>query len=59
MTEGRVPQIVTERSGLRQILVQIESARHGARKAGDLKRVGKAGAVVVALRLEKDLRFVL
>ena len=59
VTEWGMPQIVPQRYRLGQIFVQRERPRDGARKAADLQRVGQARAVVVALRLEKDLRFVL
>ena len=59
VAEGRVAQIVAQADGLRQILVQPEGPRHGARQTGDLQGVGQAGAVVVSLRLEKDLGLVL
>ena len=58
MSERRMPQIVPQRYRLGQIFVQRERPRDGARKAADLQRVGQARAVVVALRLEKDLRLV-
>ena len=58
MAEGRVPQIVAEGDRLGQILVQPQGARDRPRDARDLERVRHAGAVVVALRLQKDLRLV-
>ena len=59
VAEWGMPQIVPQRYRLGQIFVQRERPRDGARKAADLQRVGQARAVVVALRLEKDLRLVL
>ena len=54
-----VAEIVAEGDGLGEILVQLQRAGNGARNARDLQRVGQARAVMVALRLEEDLRFVL
>ena len=59
VAEGRMPQIVAQRDGLRQILVQLQRPRHGAGKAADLQRVRESGAVMVALGLQKDLSLVL
>ena len=52
-------QIVTESYGLHQILIEPQGPCHSAGKAADLKGVGKAGAVMVALGLQKDLSLVL
>ncbi len=58
MTEGRMSKIVAEGDGLRKVLVQPQGAGDRPGDARDLQRVGHAGAVVVALRLQKDLRLV-
>ena len=44
--------------GLRKILIQTQPAADRPRDARDLQRVCHAGAVMIALRREKDLRFV-
>ena len=59
VAERRVAQIVAERDGLGQILIQAQRAGNRACDLGDLQRMGQAGAVVVALRGQKDLRFLL
>ena len=45
-------------NGLGQVLIQAQGARDGARDARDLQRVRHACAVVIALRLQEDLRLV-
>ena len=52
-------QIVAERDGLGQVLVEPQRPGDGAGDLGDFQRVGQAGAVEVALRREEDLRFLL
>jgi len=59
MTEGRVSEIVAQGQGLGQILVQPECAGDGAGDLGDLDRMGKAGAVMIALVIDEDLGLVL
>ena len=59
VAERRVAEIVAESDGLAQILVEPQRPPDGARKARYLQRVREPGAVMVALRLEKDLCFVL
>ena len=59
VAEGRVPQVMAQGDGLGQILVQAQSAGDRAGDLGDFQRVGQAGAVVVALRGEKDLGLLL
>ena len=58
MAERRVPEIVSERDRLGEVLVESEGTRDGARDLSDLERVGQAGAVVVAFRGEEDLGLV-
>ena len=50
VAERRVAQIVAVGRGLRQILIEPQSAADCPRDACDLQRVGHAGAVMVALR---------
>ena len=52
-------QIVAERNGLGQVLIQAQCAGNCACDLRDLQRMGQAGAVVVALRGQKDLCFLL
>ena len=59
VTERRVSQIVPERDGLRQVLVQAERARDGAGDLRDVERVREPNAVVVALWRQEHLRLVL
>ncbi len=56
MAEGRVPRVVPEPDRLDEVLVQLERPRHDPRDPGRLERVGHAGAVVVADRVDEDLR---
>src|SRR5258707_14826149 len=57
--EGRVPEVVAKADRLGQVLVEPEGPGDGARDLGHLERVGEAGAEVVALRRDEDLRLVL
>ena len=59
VAEGGVAQIVAVGRRLRQILVEPQAPGNGAGDAADLDGVGHAGAVVVPLRLQKDLGLVL
>ena len=58
VSERRVAEVVTHCSGLRQILIQTQTAGDRSGDPRDLKGVGHTGAVMVALRLQKNLRFV-
>ena len=58
VAERRVAQVVAVGRGLRQILIEPQPAADRPRDARDLQRVGHAGAVMVALRREEDLRLV-
>src|SRR5919112_973460 len=57
--EGWVAEVVPEPDRLREVLVQAERPRHGARDAARLERVREPGAVVVALRGDEHLSLVL
>ena len=59
MAEGRVAEVVGERQGLGEILVQPERPRQCARDLGNLDRVGQPGPVVVALIHKENLCFLL
>ena len=59
VAERRVPQVVAERRRLGEILVEVERSGYRACKARYLQRVREARSVMIALRQEVDLRFVL
>ena len=59
VAEGGVAQVVAQGDGLGQVLVEQQRSGYGAGDAGDLQCVGKAGAVVVALGLQKHLGLML
>lgn len=59
VAKGRVPQVMGQADGLGQILVETQGAGNGASDLRHLQRVGEPGAVEVALRREKYLRFLL
>ena len=59
MSKGGMTQIVPQCNGLSQILIEGQGPGNGAGDAADLQRMGHAGAVVVALWLEKHLGLVL
>ncbi len=50
VAKGRVPKVVAEGDGLRQVLVEAQGTGNGAGDLRHLQRVGEPGAVVVALR---------
>ena len=50
VTEGRVPKVVAKGNRLCKIFIKAQGNGHGAGNLRHLKRVGKAGAVMVALR---------
>ena len=56
--ERRVPEVVAEPDRLDEVLVQPQRPRDAARDPGRLERVGQARAVVVAGRVDEDLRLV-
>ena len=59
MAKGSVAQIMPKGNSLGQVLIQPQRAGDRARDLGHLKRVGQPGAVVVPLRREKYLCFLL
>ena len=59
MAEGGVPQVMPQGDGLGQVLVEAQGAGDGAGDLRHLQRVGQPGAVMVALRREKDLSLLL
>ena len=58
VAEGGVPQVVAERDGLSQVLVQPERPRDGAGDLRHFQRMGEARAEVVALGSEEHLGLV-
>ena len=58
VSEGGVAQIMAHGDGLGQVLVEAQCPGDGPGDPGDLQSVGHAGAVVVPLRLQKDLGLV-
>ena len=58
MSERRMAEVMSERGGFRQILVERESAGDGARNLRDLQGMRQARAVMVVLRTKEYLRFV-
>ena len=59
MAEGRVAQIMTQRNGLDQILVEAEGFRDRPGILGHFQRVGQTGPVMVACRRQKNLSLIL
>ena len=59
MTEGCVPHVVTEPDRLDEVLVEPQRPRDSACDPGRLQRVGHPRAVVVACRIDEDLRLAL
>ncbi len=59
MAEGRVAEVVAERDGLGQLLVEPQHLGDAAGNLRDLERMREARAVVVAGRREEHLRLVL
>ena len=58
VAEGSMSQIVSHSYGLCQVLVEFQRLGNRPGNAGYLQRVGHAGAVMVAFRLQKHLCFV-
>ncbi len=58
MPERRMTEIVGERAGLREVLVEAERAGERPRNLRDLERVGQTGAIVVALVVDEHLGLV-
>ena len=59
MAKGGVPKVVRQGHRLGQLLVQAQGARNRPRHLRHLYRVGQPRAEMVALMLDKHLRFVL
>ena len=59
MAERRVAEIMGERQGFGQVLVEPERPGDGAGDLGDLDRMGESGAVMIALVIDEDLGLVL
>jgi hypothetical protein len=57
--ERRVPEIMAEPDRLREVLVEPQRTRHGARDLRRLERVREPRAVVIPLRRDEHLRLVL
>ena len=58
MAEGRVAEVVTERNGFGQIVVEAETARQRARDLRHLDRMGQAGAEMIVRVIDEHLRLV-
>ena len=58
VAERRVPEVVRQRHGLGEVLVQVQRAGDRAGDLRDLDRVRQPRAVVVALVVDEDLRLV-
>ena len=59
VAEGGVAEIVAERDGLHQILVEPQRPGDGATELGHLEGVGESGAGVIGGVRDKDLGLVL
>ena len=59
MTEGSMPQIVTESDRFGQVAVEIHRSGNRSCDLRNLKSMGKTGAVMISLRRKKDLSFML
>ena len=59
MAEGRMPEIVPQRDGLRQILVHAQRPGNGPCNLRYFQGMGKARPVVIAFRRQKYLRLML
>ncbi len=59
MAERRMAEIMRQRQGLGEVLVEPQPPRQGARHLGHFERVGEPCAVVIALVEHEDLRLVL
>jgi hypothetical protein len=58
VAEGRMAEVMRERDGFRQILVQFQRAGDVARHGGDFNGVGQPRAQMIAGAVEKNLRLV-
>ena len=59
MSKRRVPQVMPQRNGLSQILIQTQCLRNGSGILRHLQRVRHPRPVMVTVRCDKNLRFVL
>jgi hypothetical protein len=59
MAEGAVPEVVGERHGFREVLVEPQGARGCAGDLGYLQRMGQPGAEVIALMIDEHLGLIL
>ena len=57
--ERRVPQVVRQADALHQVFVGAQGAGDGAGDLRDLQGMRQAGAVIIALVIDEDLRLVL
>ena len=57
VTEGRVPEVMTQSNGLAKVLVEAKRAADDTRDLRHLKRVRQARAVMRIIGCKKDLRF--
>jgi hypothetical protein len=58
VSKGRMAEIVRQRQGLREVVVEAELARDGACDLGDLERMRQPRPVVIALVEQEHLRLV-
>ena len=58
MTERRMAEVVGERAGLGEVLVEAQRARQRARDLGHFEGVGEPGAVMIALVVDEHLGLV-
>ena len=59
MAEGRMPQIMRQRQGFGQILIQAQKPRDGPRDLRDFNGMGQPRAEVIAFVIDEHLRLVL
>ena len=58
MAKRGMAQIMAHGNGFRQIFIEAQGPGDGGCNPGDLQSMGHAGAVMIALRLQKHLGFV-
>ena len=59
MSKGRVPQIVAQGDGLRQILIEAQGLGNRAGVLGDLQRMGQPRPVMIAPGSQEHLGLML
>jgi len=59
VTEGRMAEIVRQRQGFGEVLIEAECARDRPGDLGDFQRVCKPGAVMIPLMGDENLGFLL